>query len=91
MHGNINEMCLEELVSYLNPVEPGTGHRQGRGGSPVVRGGCFFSTPEMARLTYRSEKTNRGPRSGFRPARRIDPEKKIGQPPPRNPMVGDTE
>lgn len=73
MHGNVMEWCLDIYAEYDQPVEPGTGRRDGSGRTHVARGGNWsfpgFDCRSSARAAI--DRDNRSVELGARPARRL--------------------
>ena len=69
MHGNVNEWvqdCWNE--SYTNAPTDGSAWMQGDCKRTVLRGGSWFTHPNILRssIRYRSNRTNRNINIGFR-------------------------
>lgn len=69
VHGNVRELCRDDLISYEVQVEKGTGLRPGVSGNRVVRGGSFNHASRIARSARRLKRVAPTHRMvGFRPS-----------------------
>ncbi|MBL4698883.1 MAG: SUMF1/EgtB/PvdO family nonheme iron enzyme [Phycisphaerales bacterium] len=69
VHGNVRELCRDDLMSYEVQVEKGTGLRPGVSGNRVVRGGSFNHASRIARSARRVKRVASAHRMvGFRPS-----------------------